>query len=139
MRAKIGWRLDSELSVYRLPLRITNPETNEWIMKYCLFDTGFSGYLGLDKETISLIHLSETGYGKGLVAKGVIEYKNYEAIVELIDENDAIIEKVYKIDTLEKEDVISIQEFDIPILGIKIIKQFSWLILSDENILYLLK
>jgi len=107
-----------------------------------LFDTGFSGYLGLDKDSVSTLGLPKIGRGKGLTAKGIIDYKNYKGILEIVDENEELLVKIENIDEndkLHEKTEIPIQEFDLPIVGIKSIRQFSWLILSPKNILYLIK
>lgn len=127
--------------MFRIPLRITNPQSKIAIIKYCLFDTGFSGYLGLDKDTIESLSLPQNGTGKGMTVKGLIDYKNYEGIGEIVDENQKTLEKVRNLDIPNTPPVapILIQEFNFPIVGMKIICQFSWLILSEKKIICLLK
>jgi hypothetical protein len=110
-----------------------------------LFDTGYSGYLGLDKDTINALNLPNIGRGKGITVKGIIDYNNYAGTMEIVDENGKSIELIKNIDNSEdqkdqkKENLVVIQEFDIPIMGIKSIKQFSWLILGTEKVIYLIK
>lgn len=72
-----GWKLDPQLQIFRIPVRISNPETKVTLVKYCIFDTGFTGYFGLDKESISLLNLPKIGRGKGVTVSGLIEYDNY--------------------------------------------------------------
>ena len=43
-----GWIIGRELGVYKIPICIVNPETDVSVVKICLFDTEFSGYLGFD-------------------------------------------------------------------------------------------
>lgn len=139
MKVKLGWTIDPTLKVFRIPLRIKNPKSEAHLTKYCLFDTGFSGYLGLDMETIKRLLLPEKGFGKGVVAKGLIEYKNFEAIIELVDNEDNTIGIIENLDEDSNDNIISVQEFDIPIVGIKVIQQFSWLILAEKKGLFLLE
>ncbi len=137
-----GWQIDKDLGVYRIPIRITNPETKLSLVKHCLFDTGFSGYLGLDNETNSVLNLPKIGQGKGITVKGLIEYDNYEGIIEIVDNNQKSLAKIVNIDkTNEKseKEVVPIQDFEIPIIGIKLIRQCSWLILSEEDVIFILK
>jgi len=137
-----GWQIDKDLGVYRIPIRITNPETKLSLVKHCLFDTGFSGYLGLDNETNSMLNLPKIGQGKGITVKGLIEYDNYEGIIEIVDDNQKSLVKIVNIDkTNEKSEkkIVPVQDFDIPIIGIKLIRQCSWLILSEKDFIFILK
>ena len=61
-----GWQIDKNLGVFRIPIRITHPSTRLSVIKYCLFDSGFSSYFGLDKTTIKLLELTKIGQGKRL-------------------------------------------------------------------------
>ena len=103
---------------------------------------GFLVYLGLDKATINLLGLTKIGQGKGLTVSGLIEYDNFEGIIEIINQDQKgigrIINKEISIKNTENI-IIPIQEFDIPIIGIKSILQFSWLLLSDKKAIFLLK
>ena len=103
---------------------------------------GFLVYLGLDKATINLLGLTKIGQGKGLTVSGLIEYDNFEGIIEIINQDQKgigrIINKEISIKNTENI-IIPIQEFDIPIIGIKSILQFSWLLLSDKKAFFLLK
>jgi len=142
MKAIKGWYFDKTLGVYRVPIRIINPQNNHSIIKFCLFDTGFSGYLGLDKDAISSLGLPKIGRGKGVTAKGIIDYDNYEGVLEIVDENEKSLVKIQNVDKdikAQEKTKIPIQEFDIPIVGIKSIRQFSWLILSTKDALYLIE
>ncbi len=136
-----GWQIDEKLNVFRIPIRIINPDTQDSIIKHCLYDTGFSGYLGLDKDTISLLKLNNIGHGKGLTITGIIEYNNFEGFIEIINQKQEAIAKIINREQQNvpgKKKIIPIQEFDIPIIGIKSILQFSWLILSEKNGIFLL-
>ena len=142
MDIKGGWILDEDFEVFRIPIRIINPETSLSIIKTCLFDTGFTGYLGLDKETIEKLNLSKIGIGKGLTIKGLVDFDNYEANIEIIDNEDNTLIKINNIDDSDVEsenDRIPIQEFKIPIIGMKSIRQINWMILSKRKALFILK
>ena len=136
-----GWQLDEQFGVYRIPIRIINPETKMSVIKFCLFDTGFSGYLGLDKETLNNLNLKKIGIGKGFTVQGLIEYQNYEGFVEIVDNEQKKLEMISMIDKINSKlgNIIPIQEFNIPIIGIKSIRQFSWLILSERDVIFILK
>ena len=114
-----GWQLDENFGIYRISVRIINPETKNSVIKFCLFDTGFSGYLGLDNNTIASLNLKKIGMGKGFTVNGFIEYQNYEAIAEIVDNEEKPIGKIQMIDTETEETIIPIQEFNLPIMGVK--------------------
>ena len=138
-----GWKLDPQLQIFRIPVRISNPETKVTLVKYCIFDTGFMGYFGLDKESISLLNLPKIGRGKGVTVSGLIEYDNYNGIIEIVDQeqkaNIKILNKAIQQDEIKSGEIIPIQEFGIPIIGIKSICQISWLILSERDAIFILK
>ena len=137
-----GWQIDKNLGVFRIPIRITHPITKLSVLKYCLFDSGFSGYLGLDKAIIKLLGLTKIGQGKGLTVTGLIEYENFEGIIEIVSQDQKVIGRIINKEISIKNTeniIIPIQEFDIPIIGIKSILQFSWLLLSDKKAIFLLK
>ncbi len=103
---------------------------------------GFLVYLGLDKATINLLRLTKIGQRKGLTVSGLIEYDNFEGIIEIINQDQKVIGRIINIEISIKNTeniIIPIQEFDIPIIGIKSILQFSWLLLSDKKAIFLLK
>ncbi len=135
------WEIDDTLQIFRIPLRITNPLSNVSIISYCIFDTGFSGYLGLDKDTIASLNLPQAGTGKAMTVKGLIDYKNYEGFGEIVDVNQKTLQQIKNLDLPEKtsQAPILIQEFNFPILGMKSICQFSWLMLSEKRIICLLR
>ena len=141
MNIKQCWQMEELLQVFRIPIRISNPGSDHSEIKYCLFDTGFSGYLGLEKDTIDALNLPKTGEGRALTVQGIITYENYSGIAEIVNENQEILETISNSE--EKNDseknIIPIQEFNVPILGMKAICQFSWFILSEQKIICLLK
>jgi predicted aspartyl protease len=134
------WAFEEELKIYRIPLRITNIASNISMIKYCLFDTGFSGYIALDSETIQALKLPQKGTGNGITVGGQFNYNNYAAKVELVDENQETIAVIKNVEE-DRNDTneLMIQEFTIPIIGIRAINQFSWLVLSERKVLCLLK
>jgi predicted aspartyl protease len=135
-----AWGRESTTGTFRIPVKIINPNSNTIIVKYCLFDTGFSGYLGLDKETIKDLGLKQIGIGKALTANGLLDYSTFLGKAELIDQKNDSIGGITSIleDKIEKKN-IPVQEFEINIIGIKAIVQFNWLILGDKDILCILK
>lgn len=117
-----GWKRDPQLQIFRIPVRISNPETKVTLVKYCIFNTGFTGYFGLDKESISLLNLPKIGRGKGVTVSGLIEYDNYNGIVEIVNQEQKAIIKILnktKQEEIKSGEIIPIQEFGIPIIGIK--------------------
>jgi len=137
-----GWALDREFEVFRIPIRIINPDTNLSIIRNCLFDTGFTGYLGLDKKSIEELDLKKIGSGKGFTVKGLIDFNNFEAKAEIIDNEDRTLVIIKNIDEkrIEANRIkIAVQEFEIPIMGMKLIRQINWLILSERNAIFILK
>ncbi len=137
-----GWSIDMEFGIYRIPIRIFNPETEISVIKNCLFDTCFSGYLGLDKETINFLNLKKSGTGKGFTVQGFIEFENYEGYVEIIDNEEKSLVDISNIDELDSnldKRIIPIQDFKIPIIGIKLIRQVSWMILSEQDAIFILR
>ena len=135
------WRLDENFQVYRIPLRIINPQTRVSLVITCLFDLGFSGYLGLDSESIAALNLPKIGSGKALTISGLVDYDNYQSFAEIVDENQASIGQVQNLEaeTDPATEPILIQAFNMPILGLKAINQFSWLILGQQKMLCMLE
>lgn len=136
MNIRQCWLINPKLNAFTIPLRFTNPKSKISIVKYCVFDPGFTGYFGLDKNTIMELGLEQIGQGKALTITGEISYENYLAQVELIDEKQAILGKIINIDELsdaKNTDHIPIQLFSLPLMGIKSITQFSWLILGKKK------
>ncbi|MHA1651792.1 MAG: hypothetical protein ACTSYB_16490 [Candidatus Helarchaeota archaeon] len=136
------WKMHADLHVFIIPVRISNPETKLSIVKNCLFDTGFSGYIGLDHSTISMLQLPKMGTGRGLSIDRLVEIENFEGTAELIDANQASIATIKNIDTTNiqtHKTLIPIQSINIPIIGMRVITQFRWLILPDKELICLLK
>src|SRR5271157_4412850 len=71
------WQMNEEINLYAIPIAITNPDTGASLIKSCVFDTGYSGYLGLDFETINYLGLVKVGGGEGYTVSGKIEYETY--------------------------------------------------------------
>jgi len=77
-----------------------------------------------------------------LTVTGLIEYENFEGIIEIISQDQKVIGRIINKDISIKNavnNIIPIQEFDIPIIGLKSILQLSWLLLFDKKAMFLLK
>ena len=77
-----------------------------------------------------------------MTVTGLIEYENFEGIIEIISQDQKVIGRIINKDISIKNavnNIIPIQEFDIPIIGLKSILQFSWLLLFDKKVMFLLK
>ena len=136
MNIKYCWEINSELNAFTIPIRFINPKKQLSMIKFCLFDTGFTGYFGLDKKTISELDLEQIGQGKAFTISSDINYENYLVQAELIDDKQAVLGKVKNIDEsldVKKQNDISVQQFKLPLIGIKSIIQFSWLILEGKK------
>lgn len=140
MKAIYGWKIDKNYNFYRISIQIKNPDIEKKIIRFCLYDTGFSGYLGLDKDSLDILQLKPVSHGRGMTVKGLIDFDNYEVTADIIDKDSKLIRSIENIDEESSKDhIIPVQEFDFPILGLKAIRQFSWLINSDSEIIFLLK
>jgi hypothetical protein len=136
MNIRQCWEINSKLNAFTIPVRFINPKNKISVIKYCVFDPGFTGYFGLDKKTIIELGLEQIGQGKALTITGDISYENYFGQVELIDEKQSILGKFKNVDELiDKKNIeqIPIQLFRLPLMGIKSITQFSWLILGKKQ------
>jgi len=136
------WQMSAELGIFMIPIRIFNPKRDVSIIKNCIFDTGFSGYIGLDQNTILMLKLNKVGVGRGISIDRQIEVENFEAIAELIDNNQAQIAKIENIDEIKDEMskyLIPVQSINLPIIGMRVISQFRWLMVSDKKIICLIK
>ena len=134
--------MSAELGIFMIPIRIFNPKRDVSIIKNCIFDTGFSGYIGLDQNTILMLKLNKVGVGRGISIDRQIEVENFEAIAELIDNNQAQIAKIENIDEIKDEMskyLIPVQSINLPIIGMRVISQFRWLMVSDKKIICLIK
>lgn len=131
-----AWKFEVNSQTYRIPIRITNPETKVSIIKYCIFDTGYTGYCSLEHLTIAQLGLKRVGMGKALTIQGSIEYQNYEAFLEIVNEEKTTINQISNLDDPSKP--IPIQEMGINLIGIKLINQNKWLIAGDQQILVLI-
>lgn len=136
MNIRQCWEINSKLNAFTIPVRFINPKNKVSVIKYCVFDPGFTGYFGLDKKTLIELGLEQIGQGKALTITGDISYENYFGQVELIDEKQSILGKFKNVDELiDKKNIeqIPIQLFRLPLMGIKSITQFSWLILGKKQ------
>jgi len=132
----------AELGIFIIPIRIINPKSKISIIKPCIFDTGFSGYIGLDQDTILMLKLNKVGIGRGISIDRQIEIENFEAMAELVDKNQAYIAKIENNDTTRDEEhkyLIPVQSINLPIIGMRVISQFRWMIISDKQTICLVK
>ncbi len=127
------WQLNPILNVFQIPVRIQNPQNGLSIVRNCIFDTGFTGYLGLDLNTIKELKLPSIGKGKAFTITGEIEFENFSGNIEIIGESQSTLGEIKNLDVKSDENGIPIQVLKNPLIGIKSIVQFSWLILKDKN------
>ncbi|MHA1720811.1 MAG: hypothetical protein ACTSWX_01315 [Promethearchaeota archaeon] len=137
MEIAAAWKLEEKTNCFRIPIRIFNPTTKISIVKYFIFDTSYSGYLSMDKKTIAQLGLERIGLGKAVTINGLVEYNSFLGEAEFVDEKNA------KLSTIEEKSsksnfVIPIQELNINLIGMKSIRQKSWIILHSK-ILCLMK
>lgn len=135
MKISTAWKKEPILNAFRIPMRIINPKTQVSVIKYCLFDTGFSGYLGLMKDVILQLGLNKIGTGKGIGVNGVISYNTFDGIIEFVSEEKATLFTLKGNQQKNGTKYIPVQEFGINIIGMKAIMQKSWIILHDRNVL----
>ncbi len=138
------WPWNPEVNAFLVPIRIANPSTRIALIKWCIFDTGFTGYLGLDPTTIKNLDLPELGHGIGATITGNVDFVNYSALAELVGPDQENLSTFHSTENSERNRDegnnagIIVQEFKIPLLGSKAITQFSWLILKAKKILCLI-
>ncbi len=135
------WQMNEILNVFQIPIKITNPDTNTTIIKPCVFDTVFTGFLGLDNQSINSLGLMKIGKGQGWAVSGKIEYDNYRGQAEFGDvksENLGIFQNIDRVGGLDVNQ-IPIQIFRIPILGMGIICQYRWLLAPDQKCILLVR
>lgn len=136
------WKWDPNYHSYLIPLKITNPSTGVSISKWAIFDTGFTGYVGLDSITIKNLQLPKKGMGKGITINGITQFNIFLAKVEILSKKNQTIKTILNLEIKKpknkKNQIITIQEFKIPLLGLKAIGQFNWLIFGEKKILALL-
>jgi predicted aspartyl protease len=136
-----AWNFNEELNIFQIPIKILNSQTQESRTIICLFDTGFSGYIGLDADTINTLHLPKIGEGYATTANGLMNLQNFAGIAEIINADNTKIGETFNqerelIDPDTK--IIPIQKFNIAIMGMKIIKNFHWLMLPDKKMLLMI-
>ena len=148
MKVKCWWLIDPIHKLIPIFIRITNPENNLSMIKSALFDTAYSGYCGLDYDTIKTLKLPKIGGGKARTVAGDVDFENYFGIIdiltpeqspikriELIEEDKEQLKELLKID---KQSII-IQKLDLTLLGMKAICQSNWVIISSENLFGMLE
>lgn len=129
-------------------VRITNPKTSINVIKSCIFDTGFTGYFGLDDKILQDLNLKKISQGKGYTVFGAITYDNYLCKVEILKPDKTPIKTIKinkdEISQLPKEyqnknEFIIAQKFDIPLIGMRAIIQFNWLIIKAKKIICMIQ
>ena len=133
MNVKQCWQLNPDLNAFVIPIRIQNLQNGLSIIRNCIFDTGFTGYLGLDLNTIKELKLPSIGKGKAFTITGEIQFENFAGKIEILGENQSILGEIKNIEIDFSGAEIPIQVFKIPLIGIKSIVQFSWLILEEKK------
>jgi predicted aspartyl protease len=135
-----SWIIDEKLDAFFISIRVQSPTTRKSIMKWCLFDTGFTGYLGLDKATLDELGLKKVGTGDAMTITGKISFTTYAGTVEIMKDAIVTLKQVHanKNDGIVEENpTIPIQELKLPMVGMKLIQQFNWLIISEKKMLCL--
>ncbi len=133
------WKWDSNYQTFLIPLKIINPSTEVSINKWAIFDTGFTGYLGLDSITIKNLQLPKKGMGKGITISGITQFDIFLAKIEILSNNNQVIKPILNLETTgEENQIIPIQEFKIPLLGLKAIGQLNWVFFGERKILALM-
>ncbi|MHA1518995.1 MAG: hypothetical protein ACTSVZ_04510 [Promethearchaeota archaeon] len=133
------WRWDPNYNAFLIPLKISNPSTGVSVTKWAIFDNGFTGYLGLDSVSIKNLQLPKKGMGKAITISGIAEFDIYLAKVDILSKNNQVITSILNLETQGEENkIIPIQDFKIPLLGLKAIGQLNWVIFGEKKILALL-
>ena len=129
-----SWTIDKTLDAFFIPVRVQNPITQKTLSKWCLFDTGFTGYLGLDKLSLEELGLEQIGTGMAITIGGKVSFSTYSAIAEIMKDASTPLKQIL-LDGDEKEQTIPVQELKIPMVGIKTINKFDWLIVAERKML----
>ncbi|MEX2681725.1 MAG: hypothetical protein Q6373_008995 [Candidatus Sigynarchaeota archaeon] len=150
MIIKACWLMHEPLGSYLIPLRVTNPDTKVSKTVWCIFDSGFTGYVSLDAGTIKDLHLKPAGKGRAHTITGSVDFETHSGMVEIIDEKQESITMLKRDERevlQENTDgtgaevidpaVIPIQQFRHPLFGMRAIQQFSWLIVAEKKMLCL--
>ncbi len=136
------WNWDANYQAFLIPIKITNPSTSVSINKWAIFDTGFTGYVGLDSITIKNLQLYKNGMGKGITVDGIVQFNIFHGKLEILSKMKQSIKTILNLEAKKIKDkknkIIPIQEFKIPLLGLKAIGQFNWLIFGEKKIIALL-
>jgi hypothetical protein len=137
------WGMNDELNVFTIPIMIENPENNKSTIKLCIFDTGFSGYLGLDLDTINNLELDEMGSGNGFSVTGHFEFTYFKAKCQFGDEIEPNQGYFQNKESDSEQNIpnneIPVQQFELPIIGMGVISQFRWLLIPDQRTILLVK
>ena len=138
MKIVQGWPFNLKLNAFIINLRILNPNNEKYIDTQAIFDTGFSGYLGLDSDSIKKLHLTKIGRGDAFTVDGNSSFDNYEAKIEILTEKKQLLKRIQSLEEMENY-IVPIQNFKIPLIGMKAIKQCSWMMIEGKDLLCLLQ
>jgi hypothetical protein len=135
------WTWNEDLEAFLVSVRIQNPATHVSIIKWCIFDTGFTGYLGLDSETIHNLDLLLIGEGMAKTIIGDIHFRNYAGLVDIVNPAQESLCTLYALENGFEDNAqeIPIQEMRLPLLGGKSIIQFPWIIEPSTKLICLLE
>jgi predicted aspartyl protease len=135
-----SWIIDEKLDAFFISIRVRNPITQKSIIKWCLFDTGFTGYLGLDKATLNELGLKHVGTGDAMTIAGKVSFTTYSGVIEIMKDATTTLKHVHAGDENVEDgngSIVLIQELPIPMVGIKTIQEFNWLLVSEKKLLCL--
>jgi predicted aspartyl protease len=138
MKVHAVWKFVVESNVFMIPIQVTNPRIEKTVEVICLFDTGFSGYLGLDEKSVKKLELQKLGEAYALSAGGTIKFENYSGVATIITKDNKIVGEIFnqEREKINKDPrIIPIQKFHIAVLGMKAIRLFHWLLLPDKELL----
>ena len=88
------WQLNPDLNAFVIPIRFQNLQSGLFIIRNCIFDTGFTGYLGLDLNTIKELKLPSIGKGKAFTITWEIQFENFTGKIEILGENQSILGEI---------------------------------------------
>jgi predicted aspartyl protease len=144
--------MKDDLGTYLVPMRVTNPETKVSKVTWCIFDSGFTGYLSLDERTMRDLNLNRAGKGRAHTVTGNVDYETFFGIAEIIDENQKTIVTLQQDERMVLHEpgievgightdpaIIPIQQFRHSLFGMQSIQQFSWLIVAEKKMLCLVE
>ncbi len=150
MIIKACWLMSEPLGTFLVPLRVANPGNKVNKVVWCIFDSGFTGYVSLDAGTIKDLSLDPAGKGRAHTITGSVDYETFLGMAEIVDEKQRSIvmlkrdervvlrEHAIGVDVKDLDPaIIPIQQFRHPLFGMQAIQQFSWLIVAEKKMLCL--